>query len=124
MSPDFEIKLITESILARRRWEEVHFRLGRSSLAFDLMATVAHYTAVGSPLSLKQLFLLVEYSEAGARKQLVRLRKEGWIEIVRTESDARVRVVVALPKLLRILKLYRDVLETPLVSKINGPGEP
>ena len=82
----------------------------KSALAYDLLAVTAHHTVGGTPLSLKHLFTLLNYSEAGVRKQLRRCIRDGWIGLEGVNSDKRVRVVVAKPKLLSALKDYAELL--------------
>lgn len=82
----------------------------RSALAYDLLALTAHHTVLGTPLSLKHLFALLNYSEAGVRKQMRRCISDGWISLESVSNDKRVRVVVAQPKLLLALKEYADLL--------------
>ena len=88
----------------------------RSTLAYDMLAVIAHHTIAGKPLSLKHLFTLLNYSEAGVRKQLRRCIRDGWIALGNVSNDKRVRVVVAQPKLLLTLYDYADLLRN-LYSK-------
>ena len=110
MPPYTELQPITEAMLTVRDWEEVNLPMERSALAYDLLAVTAHHTVVGTPLSLKHLFTLLNYSEAGVRKQLRRCIRDGWIGLESVSNDKRVRVVVAQPKLLLALKDYADLL--------------
>jgi hypothetical protein len=110
MPPYTELQPITEAMLTVRDWEEENLPMERSALAYDLLAVTAHHTVVGTPLSLKHLFTLLNYSEAGVRKQLRRCINEGWISLQNVSTDKRVRVVVAQPKLLQALQGYADVL--------------
>jgi DNA-binding MarR family transcriptional regulator len=110
MPPYTELQPITEAMLTVRGWEEEHLPMERSALAYDLLAVTAHHTVVGTPLSLKHLFTLLNYSEAGVRKQLRRCIRDGWINLESVSNDKRVRVVVAQPKLLLALKEYADLL--------------
>lgn len=112
MPPFSELQPITEAILTVRNWEEDNLPLEQSSLAYDLLTITSHYTVVGTPPSLKQLFLLLDYSEAGVRKQLRRCIKEGWLRLDGSDVDKRVRVVIAEPKLLLAMKDYAELLKT------------
>ena len=105
-----ELKPLTEAMLIVRDWEEENLPMERSALAYDLLALTAHHTVVGTPLSLKHLFTLLNYSEAGVRKQMRRCMRDGWIGLESVSNDKRVRVVVAQPKLLMALKDYADLL--------------
>lgn len=97
-------------MLTVRYWEEENLPMEGSALAYDLLAVTAHHTVIGTPLSLKHLFTLLNYSEAGVRKQLRRCIRDGWIGLDRVSNDKRVRVVVAKPKLLLALLEYADLL--------------
>ena len=110
MPPYTELQQITEAMLTVRDWEEENLPIERSALAYDLLAVTAHHTVVGTPLSLKHLFTLLNYSEAGVRKQMRRCIRDGWIDLESVSNDKRVRVVVAQPKLLLALKEYADLL--------------
>jgi hypothetical protein len=110
MPPFTELQPITEAILTVRDWEEENLPMERSALTYDLLAVTAHHTVVGTPLSLKHLFTLLNYSESGVRKQLRRCIRDGWINLESVTNDKRVRVVVAQPKLLLALKEYADLL--------------
>lgn len=110
MPPYTELQPITEAMLTVRGWEEENLPMERSALAYDLLAVTAHHTVVGTPLSLKHLFTLLNYSEAGIRKQLRRCINEGWISLQSVSNDRRVRVVAAQPKLLTALQEYADLL--------------
>jgi hypothetical protein len=112
MPPYEELQPITEAMLTIRGWEEENLPMERSALAYDLLAVTAHHTVGGTPLSLKHLFTLLNYSEAGVRKQLRRCIRDGWIGLESVSNDKRVRVVVAQPKLLLALKDYADLLRT------------
>ncbi len=101
---------ITEAMLAVRDWEEENLPMEQSALTFDLLTVTAHHTVVGTPLTLKHLFTLLNYSESGIRKQLRRCIREGWITLNSVSNDKRVRVVVAQPKLLMALKEYAALL--------------
>jgi hypothetical protein len=110
MPPYTDLQPITEAMLTVRDWEEENLPIERSALAYDLLAVTAHHTVVGMPLSLKHLFTLLNYSEAGVRKQMRRCIRDGWITLESVRNDKRVRVVVAQPKLLMALKEYADLL--------------
>jgi hypothetical protein len=112
MPPYSELQPITEAMLTVRDWEEGNLPMERSALTYDLLAVTAHHTVVGTPLSLKHLFTLLNYSEAGVRKQLRRCISEGWICLESVSNDKRVRIVVAQPKLLIALQEYADLLRT------------
>jgi biotin operon repressor len=100
-----------KSILSLRAWESVHLPLKQSALAYDLLVLVVHSDLSGTPISLKHLFVTLKYSEAGIRKQIRRLLKEGWIKLEGIKDDKRVRVIIAQPKLLDAMTNYASVFE-------------
>ena len=108
---------LLQSILSLRAWEDKHLPLKQSALAYDLLILVVHNELSGTPISLKQLFVTLKYSEAGIRKQLRRLLKEEWIKLQGIKDDKRVRVVIAQPKLLDAMTSYVSVFE--LITRIN-----
>jgi hypothetical protein len=105
-----ELQTITKALLKVRNWEQTNLPLVQSALAYDLIVWIAHHTVSGSPLSLKHLFILLNYSEAGVRKHLRYLIRDGWISLEGVSNDKRIRVVIAKPKLLLTLKEYVDLL--------------
>ena len=110
MPPYTKLQIITQALLTVRKWEQTNLPLVKSALAYDLIVLIAHHTVLGTPLSLKHLFILLNYSEAGVRKHLRYLIRDGWISLEGISNDKRIRVVIAKPKLLLILKEYADLL--------------
>jgi len=110
MPPHSELQIITQELLTVREWEQANLPLVRNALAYDLIVSIAHHTVAGAPLSLKHLFILLNYSEAGVRKHLRYLIDDEWISLEGVSKDKRIRVVVANPKLLLSLKEYADIL--------------
>ena len=110
MPPYTELQIITQAFLTVRKWEQANLPLVQSALAYDLIVLIAHHNVLGTPLSLKHLFILLDYSEAGVRKHLRYLIHDGWISLEGVSNDKRIRVVIAKPKLLLTLKKYADLL--------------
>jgi len=110
MPPHKKLHTITQELLKVREWEQANLPLVRSALAYDLIILIAHHTAAGAPLSLKHLFILLNYSEAGVRKHLRYLISNEWISFEGVSNDKRIRVVIANPKLILSLKEYADML--------------
>ena len=92
-----------------RAWQEKNLPIEFSLLAYDLLICACFHTVSGSPLNYKQIFLTLPYSKNGIRNQLNKFIAEGWLEIRHKDADARVRYVVALPKLLDVLNDYLAV---------------
>jgi hypothetical protein len=101
---------VTTAILQVRSWEDANLPMEQSTLAFDLISLVTHQTIHGAPISLKHLFISLNYSEAGIRKQLRRCIKEQWLRLVDSTTDGRVRLVIAEPKLVALFHEYGELL--------------
>jgi hypothetical protein len=94
-----------------RAWQDENLPIEFSLLAYDLLICACFHTVSGLPLNYKQIFLTLPYSKNGIRNQLNKFIAEGWLEIRHKDADARVRYVVALPKLLDVLNDYLAVRE-------------
>jgi len=89
-------------------WTQDNLPGGVPSIVSQAAYIVAIRTIEGSPISLKGLIGSIGCSEAGLRKPLQRLVEEGWVEIVRDQSDQRVRRAIATGKLLSALAEFAD----------------
>lgn len=92
-----------------RAWQEKNLPIEFSLLAYDLLICACFHTLSGSPLNYKQIFLSLPYSKNGIRNQLNKFIADGWLEIRQKDTDARVRYVVALPKLISAMDDYLEV---------------
>jgi hypothetical protein len=101
---------ITESVLKVRVWERNNLPIEQSQLALDLFLIISYHTLIEKPLTLKQLFHSIDFSEAGIRKQLRRLLKEEWCLLLGDEKDKRLKLVVAQTKMLLAMTEYSKVL--------------
>lgn len=101
----------TAHILKVRGWEKANLPIGQSALALDLFLVIAYNTLRGEPVTLKLLFHSIGFSEAGIRKHLRRLLKEGWCALEDGANDKRLRHVVAQPQMLLALEDYVKVIE-------------
>lgn len=77
---------------------------------------IAHNTLRDQPLTLKQLFNSVDFSEAGIRKHLKRLLAEGWCSLEGSAKDKRLRHVVAQAKMLAALDRYTEAMRKTVES--------
>lgn len=84
----------------------VNFPAARSLLAIDILVHTTDSTLRKRPMSMKDLFCAIPFSEVGIRKQIKRLVKEGWMRIDLSNADKRVRILVAEDKLLAVLQKY------------------
>lgn len=103
---------ITKCVLSVREWERKNLPIEQSQLALDLFLIISYNTLIEKPLTLKQLFHSIDFSEAGIRKHLRRLLKEEWCQIEGNSNDKRLKLVVAQNKMLLALDEYAKILTT------------
>lgn len=113
------LQSVTTAILQVRSWEDANLPMEQSTLAFDLISLVTHQTIHGKPISLKHLFISLNYSEAGVRKQLRRCIKEQWLRLDDSSLDKRVRLVIAEPKLVALFHEYGELLRAAYTASPN-----
>ena len=89
----------------------VNFPAARSLLAIDILVHTADCTLRKCPMSMKNYFCTIPFSEVGIRKQIKRLVKEGWMRIDLSNADKRIRILVAEDKLLAVLQKYQAQCE-------------
>jgi len=111
---------IAENALKVRDWEKANLPIEQSALAMDLFLVIAYNTLRGKPLTLKLLFHSIDFSEAGIRKHLRRMLREGWCALEGAEHDKRLRHVVAQPKMLDALADYIQVLQDAFGRSATG----
>lgn len=78
--------------VAMRHWEREHLPIHDSQLGFELFMTLPLLFTAGwrdRTGLLKQLYLMLPYSEKGVRLHLRRLETAGWITVAKTGSDTR-----------------------------------
>jgi len=110
MKEDVELVPVTQEFFRRRQWIDKHLPISHSTMALDVLVLAAHYTFAKEPISSKELFHTLAYSEAGVRKHLRRFVAGGWLKIVKDERDSRVRLIVAEQKLLNAMREYANML--------------
>ena len=93
-------------VMQVRSWEDKHLPLSQSRIAFDLFVLIAHSAEVEQPMTLKELFNSLKYSERGIRYVLEQFIDGGWCEIAGHETDKRFRRVVATDLLRTKLREY------------------
>ncbi|PIT83103.1 hypothetical protein [Limnohabitans sp. 15K] len=93
-----------------RTWEDAHLPLSQSRIAFDLFMLIAQSSQIEQPMTLKELFNSLKYSERGVRYVLDQFVDGGWCEIVGSEKDKRFRLVVASQRLTDKLAEYEQVV--------------
>ena len=96
----------TYLILQIRGWEDTNFPLGGSLLVKDILTIVAHHSISNTPLTLKQLYVMLHFSEAGIRKQLRNLISQGWIDLRPSKDDGRLKILFATPRLIKTIHAF------------------
>ena len=91
-------------------WEDSHLPVSQSRIAFDLFILIGHSACEQRPMTLKELFNTLKYSERGVRYVLDQFLDGGWCEIVGHTEDRRFRLVVAKQRLLDALADYERVV--------------
>jgi predicted transcriptional regulator len=106
----------SEILIQLMAWEKSNLPIEQSALALDLFLVIVHNTLRDRPLTLKQLFNSVDFSEAGIRKHLKRLLAEGWCSLEGSAKDKRLRHVVAQAKMLAALDRYTEAMRKTVES--------
>lgn len=96
------------SVQRIRLWEDAHLPLSQSRIAFDLFMLIAHSAELEQPMTLKELFNSLRYSERGIRYVLDQFIAGGWCSVTGNESDRRFRLVVATDLMRERLREYED----------------
>jgi len=106
-----KLLLATKKIAALSKLEQQLFPIEKSKIVFDLLIITTHFYLAKKPLSNKQIFLSLDYSESGVRKQLRRLIAQKWIKVNRSTNDKRIYCIIPTAKLLNSFKKYINELE-------------
>lgn len=119
MHPDSGLVRFTDAVIAARRWQHHHFGVIGGQLAFDLVAVVMAHRLTGGlrpgrDLTVKHLVASLPYSEAGVRKKLRRVLADGWVQMVPSPHDGRVRVIKPRAKLMDAWAEYEDLVMSRL----------
>ena len=95
-----------KKLRALRDFERQHLGFLRTMEDYNLLREIGFHQAEGSPLTLKQLFLLDIGSVATVQRRLRRLRQLGVVHQQRSELDARAVEFTLAPRALRLLEKY------------------
>ena len=111
--------------VAMRHWECEHLPIHDSQLGFELFMTLPQLFTAGirdRTGLLKQLYLMLPYSEKGVRLHLRRLEITGWITVGKTGSDTRSTQVELSEAYWRLLGVYAShcQLVDGSVAVVNG----
>ena len=97
--------------VAIRQWEREHLPIDASQLGFELFMALPQLFTAGlrdRTGLLKQLYLMLPYSEKGVRLHLRRLEMTGWITVAKTGSDTRSVQVELSPRYWQLLGSYAE----------------
>lgn len=116
-----KIHYLTSSLLFIKNWENANFPTADSFMSHYIFILIAHHSSIDSHLSLKQLYLSVNFSITGIRKQLFRLIEDEWCFLKIGEIDKRVKYIVANEKMLNVftkdnLKIQLNAISLPILK--------
>jgi DNA-binding MarR family transcriptional regulator len=115
-----------EKLRALRAFERQHLNFLGTVEDHDLIGEIGYHQAKGTPLTLKQLFLLDVGSVATVQRRLRRLKALGLVQHRRAPNDRRAVELTLSPKCIRIFAKY-DVLmssKPPARDTARVSGEP
>jgi hypothetical protein len=104
-----ELMALARRSVAMRHWEREHLPIHASQLGFELFMTLPQLFTAGTRDRtglLKQLYLMLPYSEKGVRLHLRRLEMTGWITVSKACSDTRSTQVELSEAYWRLLGVY------------------
>jgi hypothetical protein len=104
-----ELMALARRSVAMRHWEREHLPIHASQLGFELFMTLSQLFTAGTRDRtglLKQLYLMLPYSEKGVRLHLRRLEMTGWITVSKAGSDTRSTQVELSEAYWRLLGVY------------------
>lgn len=82
-----------QKIIALHVWESDNLPLFKQSIGQSVVLRLLEVFVQDEVLSVKELTLSLPYSPSGIRLQLRMLENEGWIEILPSHDDQRVKVI-------------------------------
>lgn len=111
---------ILVSLLKDIRWQiSTHLPIGHSYIPQDIIFKVLDGYFDRRDLSVKILFAELPYSVMGTRLHFNKLIATNWIESLKSEKDARVKIVLPSTKLLKRLNLLTNNLEQTFYEHQN-----
>lgn len=78
-------------LIKSRTVTATHLPIGHSFIPYDLLLHLFHKQSIGEPTTLKNLFASLPYSDMGSRYHFNRLISNGWIDLIQSETDLRVK---------------------------------
>lgn len=85
--------------------------IGHSFIPFDIILKVLDFYNNNKKLTVKNLFVDLPYSDMGLRYHFNRLVQSGWLVLVKSESDARIREIKPSEKLISIFSVIVNKIE-------------
>jgi len=79
-------------LLETRKITASHLPIGHSFIPYDLLIHVYNSQFNDEPLTVKNLFSKLHYSEMGTRSHFNRLTNNGWINLESSNQDSRVKI--------------------------------
>ncbi len=93
---------IAKKLLMIRRWERLHMPFPTSPISNEIIYLVAA-RAANEPVSVKELYLELGYSEARVSDLLRQLVEAGWIVSTQCQRDKRIRRLYPSDRLVELL---------------------
>jgi len=101
---------IFDRLRALREFERQHLGFVETLEDYNLIREIGYHQARGSPLMLKELFLLDAGSVATVQRRLRRLRELDAVQLRKSASDRRAVELTLSPKAVRTLKRFGHLL--------------
>jgi DNA-binding MarR family transcriptional regulator len=98
-----------EKLRALRAFKKKHLPFLETIEDFDLLLEIAYHQERGTPLTMKQVYLLGIASMATVQRRLRRLRQAGAIHQVRCDGDGRSLELRITPRVLRVFTRYAEL---------------
>lgn len=87
-------KNITYLLSQIRQLSHAHLPVSHSFIPYDILLTILSYKLSYQPPSIKALFASLKHSDSGIRYHFERLKDMGWIELLPSKQDSRVKLCV------------------------------
>jgi DNA-binding MarR family transcriptional regulator len=97
---------VFERLRALKEFEKQHLKALATLEDYDLVREIGYHHELGTPLSLKQLFLLDVGSLATVQRRLRRLRQLGVIQQRRSQGDRRAVELLVSPRYVKLFRRY------------------
>src|SRR4051812_27522791 len=97
---------VFERLRALRTFEKQHLGFLRTIEDHNLVREIGYHQAEGTPLTLKQLFLLDIGSVATVQRRLRRLKQLGIVQQKKSMTDGRAVHITLAPRALKLIEKY------------------